>query len=249
MWRIAASGGRPESLGVGGENAYAPSVSPQGARLAYVHAEADTNIWRIERPQLATQPSIGRGGPATKFIASKRQDDSPQFSSDGKKIAFRSTRSGSAEIWVCDSDGSNPIQLTFFGGPQAGSPRWSSDGQRIAFDSPKEGHTEIFVISAEGGAPRRLTIGTSDNVRPSWSKDGRWIYFGSRRSGEWQVWKVPAEGGPAVQVTRNGGREAYESRNGKFVYYSKLGVPGIWRVPVEGGEEIQVLDRGIQGHW
>ena len=248
LWRISVSGGSPEPLRIGPENAYMLSISLQGGRLAYVHGEADTNIWRIERP-LSIRSSTVKGSPPTKFIASKRQDQAPQFSPDGKKITFQSSRSGTLEIWVCDVDASNPVQLTFFGGPQAGSPRWSPDSQRIAFDSPKEGHTEIYVINAEGGSPRRVTFASTDNVRPSWSKDGRWIYFGSRQSGEWQVWKIPAESGRAVQVTKAGGREAYESPDGKFVYYSKLGVPGIWRVPVEGGEETQVLDQGLQGHW
>jgi Tol biopolymer transport system component len=106
------------------------------------------------------------------------------------------------------------------------------------------------VVAAEGGSTRRLTPERSNEVRPSWSGDGRWVYFGSDRTGTWQVWKEPAEGGPAVQVTKNGGREAFESPDGKVVYYSKQqGVSGIWRVPVEGGEEIQVFDQGEQGHW
>lgn len=80
-------------------------------------------------------------------------------------------------------------------------------------------------------------------------KDGGSIYFGSKRSGDWQVWKVGVEGGSAVQVTRNGGRETYESPDGRAVYYTKLGVPGIWSVPVSGGEETQLLASGMQGHW
>jgi hypothetical protein len=63
------------------------------------------------------------------------------------------------------------------------------------------------------------------------------------------VWKLPSEGGPAVQVTKKGGREAFESPDGKSVYYHKRDVPGIWRVPVEGGEEAQVLDASNQGGW
>lgn len=90
----------------------------------------------------------------------------------------------------------------------------------------------------------------SEDARPSWSKDGQWIYFGSNRGGGgWQVWKAHAQGGPAVRVTREGGREAFESADGKFVYYTRFNVPGIWRVAAGGGEEIQVLDHGLQGFW
>jgi hypothetical protein len=50
-------------------------------------------------------------------------------------------------------------------------------------------------------------------------------------------------------VTRNGGVAAFESPDGKFLYYAKQGdmatyMPSppnsLWRVPVEGGEEVQV---------
>jgi hypothetical protein len=58
-----------------------------------------------------------------------------------------------------------------------------------------------------------------------------------------QVWKIPAEGGEAVQVTRKGGHIAFESLEGKFVYYAKPTSGGsVWRVPVNGGEEISVLE-------
>jgi dipeptidyl aminopeptidase/acylaminoacyl peptidase len=112
-----------------------------------------------------------------------------------------------------------------------------------------EGRRDIYVVRADGGATRRLTTEPSDDLRPSWSGNGRWIYFGSDRTGTWQVWKIPSEGGPALQVTKKGGREAFESPDRNSVYYHKRDVPGIWRVPVEGGEEAQVLDAGNQGGW
>ena len=55
--------------------------------------------------------------------------------------------------------------------------------------------------------------------------------------------------GRDVQVTKQGGREAFESPDGRFVYYAKGDVPGLWRVPAEGGEEVKVLDRVRQGSW
>lgn len=53
-----------------------------------------------------------------------------------------------------------------------------------------------------------------------------------------------------MQVTRQGGYEAFESPDGKWLYYAKQGnVKGIWRVPVDGGEEIQVIDDGLLSLW
>jgi Tol biopolymer transport system component len=203
------------------------------------------NIWRIE-----ARGTKGAGAsPPAKLISSTRSDESPQYSPDGKKIVFSSSRTGDLELWMCDADGSNPVQLTSFDGPHVGSPRWSPDGRQIAFDSTAAEHRDIYLVGVDGGRPRRLTTEPSADVRPSWSRDGRFVYFGSDRGGEWQVWKAPAEGGPAVQLTRGGGREAFESPDGRFVYYAKENVPGLWRMPAEGGEEVKVLNQVRQGAW
>jgi serine/threonine protein kinase len=245
LWRVSATGGTPEQLAVGGEGGSSLAISRQGNRLAYSQESRSTDIWRMVISGSSTRSP-------TRFISSTRPDYGPQYSPDGKRIAFTSGRSGSHEIWVCDADGQNPVQLTSFAGPDAGSPRWSPDGRQIVFDSVAAGDRDIFVVSADGGKPSRLSGETADEVRarPSWSRDGKWIYFGSNRTGDWQIWREPAEGGNAVQVTRQGGREAFESFDGNFVYYTRgFGIPGIWKVPVAGGEETLVLDEALQGFW
>ncbi len=243
LWTIPASGGTPE-LVVGGENATDISVSRTGNRLVYARSAFDSNIWRIPGPM-----SSERTGASTRFIASTQWDLEPQFAPDGKKIVFTSLRSGTVAVWVCDRDGLNQVELVSFDKSIVGSPRWSPDSAWIAFDSATAGNSDICVISAEGGPVRHLTTGPSNNIRPSWSRDGRWIFFGSNRNGDWQIWKAPVLGGAAIQVTKKGGTEAFESYDGKFVYYAKHGSPGIWKVPVRGGEETQFLDRGLESLW
>ena len=234
LWSVSAAGGAPERVGAVEGKAFDFAIAAQGSLLAYTQIYADANIWRVE----TTEPASTNKSAATELISSSREEASPAFSPDGSKIAFASDRSGSQEIWICDSDGSNAIQLTSFGGPLTGSPRYSHDGKWIAFDSRPEGQADIFVISAEGGKPRRLTSEDSTDVIPSWSRDDRWIYFSSNRTGDRQIWKVVFEGGRAAQVTRQGGFEAVESSDGKFIYYTKdREIPGIWRMPAEGGEE------------
>jgi Tol biopolymer transport system component/predicted Ser/Thr protein kinase len=238
LWTIPSAGGQPQRLAAAGENGESPSISRHGNALAYARSVEDLNIWRMPGPN-----SKDRRTRPAKWIASSEADQESQISPDGKRIVFASSRSGNPELWLCDSNGHDAAQLTSFGGPPVGSPRWSPDSRWIAFDAPKSGNSHIFVISGDGGAPRLLMSGAGNHIRPSWSPDGRWIYFGSNRTGDWQIWKAPAQGGEAVQVTKRGGYEAFESPDGKFVYYSKYRAPGIWRVAVEGGEETQVLDK------
>jgi Tol biopolymer transport system component/DNA-binding winged helix-turn-helix (wHTH) protein len=245
LWKIPASGGLPQPL-IEGEGALFPVVSRARRRLAYVQENSDVNIWRID----ALGASHGQPA-ATRFISSTRRDASAQYSPDGQRIVFISDRSGTREIWVCNSDGSNSKQVTSLG-IFLGSPRWSSDGQQIVFDARLEDHSDIFVVSAEGGKPRRITADRSEDGRASWSRDGRWLYFWSDRSGNWEVWKAPAEGGTPVKFTRHGGKEAVESFDGKFIYYTKdhaQSLPGIWRIPVEGGDEVRILDQAYSGQW
>ena len=93
-----------------------------------------------------------------------------------------------------------------------------------------------------------MTNHSADNAVASWSRDGRWIYFVSNRTKEWQVWKMPVDGGQPVQVSKHGGYVAFESLDGKFVYFSKdLLLTTLWRVPVGGGEEIEVV-RMVKAH-
>ena len=253
LWRISpgstGEAAKPQQLASLGEHVQEPAISRRGQRLAYDHFLFHSNIRRIAAPILDVRPSAGDRkslkpvNSAAPFITSTRDDFDPQFSPDGKRIAFMSTRSGNMEIWICDSDGSNSIQTTSFRGPAVTTPRWSLDGGRIAFDSDSEGQYDIWVIGVNGGKPQRMTTYPANDGNPSWSRDGRWIYFDSARTGEQQVWKIPANGGDAIQVTRDGGFAPLESPDGKFLYYVKsLNDTNLWKIPVEGGQATKVLE-------
>jgi eukaryotic-like serine/threonine-protein kinase len=249
LWRIPVSGGSPAAVPGVGENAFVPAVSRHGNYLAYSYFRRDVNIWRAAVPNLQV-----KGTAPIKLIDSTRDDVSPSYSPDGERIVFSSGRSGSLEIWMCNSEGLNPIQLTNFGAGHTGTPRWAPDGQQIVFDARVTGSSDIYIVGVDGGAPRQLTTEASADIGPIWSKDGRWIFFGSDRSGDWEIWKVPGQGGQAVQITKSRGYLTVGATDG-FIYYTKSGggewligfqgsETGVWRVPVDGGEEIKVFDPG-----
>src|SRR5215813_2195139 len=238
LYRIPVEGGGAEWLAATGSEAQYPAFSRDGSRLAWRQNTSDEDIFR-----LALKSGSENVPPVASLIVSTALEASPRYSPDGKRIAFVSNRSGSDEIWVCGSDGENPIRLTSFRGPLAGSPSWSPDGKQIVFDCRPEGNADIYVVSAEGGQPRRLTTDPAEDIVPSWSRDGRWIYFTSNRSGRLQIWKMPAGEGEAAQMTRQGGFEPMESPDGRWIYFTQdRGSSSIWRMPTAGGAEEPVFD-------
>ncbi len=239
LWRVDRSGAsRPERLATLGNNLGMPAISRDGHRLVYVQKVIDSNIWRLENPLFA-----GKSDPPRKFITSTRRDEFPQFSPDGKKIAFLSDRSGSLEIWVCDMDGSRPFQLTSFGKGVVGPPRWSPDGKRLAFESSEstlDGHPEMYIVNLNEGRPQRLTSTPFGINNPSWSHDGRWILYNDPTN--LGIFKVPVTGGPPVQVTDRKVWAPLESPDGKYIY--SIDSPDAFalrRDPTEGGPGERIL--------
>jgi Tol biopolymer transport system component len=248
LWRIPLEGGMPERLVLNVPEAAAPSISRAGDNMAFVVPIFDVNIWALD---------LGSGKPPRRMIASTLLDSSPQTSPDLSSIAFRSNRSGSDEIWVAPMGGGAASRVTQFNGPLSGSPRWSPDSKWIAFETRIDHQADVYVVSPSGASLRRLTVEPSNEILASWARDGRCIYFASDRTGSWQIWRQEAAGAKVVQVTRNGGFAAFESPDGRHLYYSKGGrTGGIWRIAIsaEGasGEESKVLDvpdREMWGNW
>ncbi len=242
LWRVPAAGeAPPRPLNLSG---FHPVVSPRSKRLAYQSLRTDPNIWRIP----LSGPSKAAGD-AERLLDSTRGEAWPTYSPDGSKIAFRSDRGGTPEIWVANADGSSPAPLTSMGAGATGNPRWSPDGRRVAFASMASGNREIYVIDADGspGPVQLLSDHPADELLPSWSADGGWIYYTSNRSGQSEVWKSPADGGDAVQVTAEGGSAAYESSDGRRLYFVRDNE--LWKMPAAGGPATHVLKGVTTHHW
>lgn len=232
LWRFPVHGGEPVRLTDPFPAASYPSVSPKDGSIAYASRFFDSNIWRIDLK--------GHDKPQ-RLIESTLLDSSPHYSPDGRRIAFRSNRTGNDELWVCGSDGEAPARLTNFAGPVTGNGHWSPDGQYLAIDSRPDRNADIYVVSAGGGSPRRVATDRENEVLPSFSSDGKFLYFACDRTGTWQIWKKPVSGGASSQITRNGGFAPVESADGRYVYYSKMNAPGVFRLALAGGREEQVL--------
>ena len=177
-------------------------------------------------------------------IRSTERDASPQFSPDGRQIAFLSDRTGHEEVWITDPACSYQTKLTNLQQAGLGRPRWSPDGKRIAFHRYVGDQTDIFLVEVIGGQLRQLTDHPAPDSNPSWSADGRWIYFTSRREnasglrrGD-HLWRVSVDGGPATQLSINNAHDSWESTDGQTLLFTHQSV--LYEKNLATGEERRI---------
>lgn len=145
-------------------------------------------------------------------------DDDPDWSPDGKKIAFTShavtddqTNSVTAEIYVIAANGKGkPWRLTN-NTEEERAPDWSPDGKLIAYMCRKgeaaEGRSigtfEICIMNADGSGQKRITNNRVPELTVSWSPDGKQIIFHRALGGvgQFQLFTINADGTGEKQLT------------------------------------------------
>jgi dipeptidyl aminopeptidase/acylaminoacyl peptidase len=146
-------------------------------------------------------------------------DGDPEWSPDGRSIAFSSNRSkdpdenNNSDIWILDVQSGTTRQVTKDDGSDD-NPEWSPDGQSLAYvhepvDPPIYATPRVQIIGAQGGAARDVTGKLDRHVSgsPRWAKDGKAIYVTLVDSGRTPIVKVTLDG---VRTT------AYDGDAGSF---------------------------------
>jgi dipeptidyl aminopeptidase/acylaminoacyl peptidase len=95
--------------------------------------------------QLFTMPL--RGGYPSQLTASEKNVSDPQWSPDGRRLAYIRDQ----EVRIVDADGSRDVAVTSAAG--VALPRWSPDGHRLAVVSRRRGWSQVWLVEAP--VPRR----------------------------------------------------------------------------------------------
>ena len=171
----AIGGGESASLTLHESSALTLALSPDHRTIAI---NMLGNLWTLPMA----------GGTATRTSSLLQDTAYPDWSPDGKTIAFQSYKSGTFHIWAMNPDGANVRELTngFYDDRE---PQFSPDGTQIAFSSDRPpagspagtatGSYNVWTLTLATGKLTEVTHGTGGVTYyyPTWSPDGKTITY------------------------------------------------------------------------
>jgi len=117
---------------------------------------------------------------------------SPNWSPDGSRLAFTSTRTGTRLAYVMNADGSNETPVPNTAG--AVDPSWSPDGSQLLFERVVSGsQSDLYLVRPDGTGLRQLTDAPGLEKAPAWSPLGDRIAYSKPAAdpeGPTDVWTI-----------------------------------------------------------
>lgn len=189
-------------------------ISPDGQHIAFTY-----------KGDIYSVPTDG--GRATRLTSGPEIESTPIWSPDGTKIAYASTRHGSADIFIMNADGSEPTRLTSFSRdetPESFSPDGSAiyfsaaiqdPAQSIAFPSSRL--TELYTVSAAGGPIKRILATPAQHI--DFAPDGSFFVYQDVKGveNEWRkhhtssvtrdLWKYDLKSGQHTLLVSHAGED------------------------------------------
>ena len=146
----------------------------------------------------------------------------PNWSPDGREIAYVSFETGRPAIYRQNLATGQREQLTNFRGLNS-SPAWSPDGRQMAMVLSKDGSPDLYLMDLATKQLNRLTRHYAIDTEPTWMPDGRSILFTSDRGGRPQIYRYDLGSGQTSRMTFEGGynaraRVAQDGRNVVLVH-------------------------------
>jgi Tol biopolymer transport system component len=195
-----------------------PRISPDGRRIAVGirepgSARLDIWVYDIASKVLSRLTTTGEAF-------------RPEWTPDGRRIAYLGTGSLQWQLWSAPADGSAPGQLLYRSPTSRIGEITFAPGGKLAVlraDYPKTGR-DIVLLSLTGDSSTAtmlpLANTAANEIQPRVSPDGRWLAYVSDETGQLEVYVRPFPGaGGRIQISSGGGSEPAWSVDGKRLFY------------------------------
>jgi Tol biopolymer transport system component len=191
-----------------------PAVSPQGDSVAVRRVDLQTgmeNIWIMDTVR----------GTTTRLTTDRAQERAPVFSSDGRRLVFRSNRgpNGRWALYEKSLDGSTVAwRLPLDGVPT----HWSGDGRFLVVETYRpDRRWQLSVLPMQGDTvPMMFSATPFPETHGQLSPEGRWMAYESDEFGVVNVFvrSFPSDG-PRWQISPLGGIDPRWRADGRELYY------------------------------
>jgi tricorn protease len=141
-------------------------------------------------------------GDITRVTGSYSRETNPQWSPDGKWIAYLSDQSGQDEVWVATPDGKDAKKLTT-AATEKGGLAWAPDSKSLAYTSSDKKLYVLNMATGQSTAVASSEVATPQG--PEFSPDSKWIaYTRADRDLRPGVHIVAATGGAEHRISDDG---------------------------------------------
>src|SRR5262249_22305576 len=184
-----------------------PRVSPDGRSAAVATREGDPDVWiyGLER------------GTLLRLTSDPAEDETPAWSPDGRRIAFRRDR----QIFVKAADGGGAEEAVATSDLNWHVGSFTPDAQGLIVYALGTNGEDIFTLPLDRKASLTPFLRTPASEKaPALSPDGRWIAYCSDEAGRDEIYVQPYPGpGGKIQVSTEGGAEPVWARSGRELFY------------------------------
>jgi len=196
------------------QNYHAPRFSPDGRRIAMDFTGPDgRDVWVLDLAQRTqTRVTFDRDG------------HDPEWSPDGRSLRYITRRTGALGVHrVRPGSDSRPDSIY-----ASAELQWTGvtlPGGDILTSVVKRSGSDIVRLTNGGRGPATPVVETPfEEAWPALSPDGRWLAYVSNQSGQQQIYVRRLDGDrDATQLSVNGGSEPVWSRDGREVFYRRVG--------------------------